>query len=57
MENEVQRLKFQEYPPDVLIEPEVDFVTLLEFHRAIELIWAGEIAAEEKVAATKRIVT
>ena len=50
-------MKFQEYPPDVLIEPEVDFVTLLEFHRAIELIWAGEIAAEEKVAATKGIVT
>jgi len=56
MENEVLRLRLQESLPDVLIEPEVDFVTLLEFHRAMELIWAGEVAAEEKIASLKRIV-
>jgi len=56
MENEILQLKLQQSPPDVLIEPIVDFVSLLEFHKAKELIWAGEVAAAENMTLIEKLL-
>ncbi|MGP8330312.1 MAG: patatin-like phospholipase family protein [Methanosarcinaceae archaeon] len=56
MENEILRLKLQQSPPDILIEPEVGFVSLLDFHKAKELIETGEVAAAEKITLIEQLL-
>ena len=51
-----RRLKLQQSLPDVLIEPVVDFVSLLEFHKVKELIWAGEVVAAEKMTFIEQLL-
>ncbi len=41
MGTQVKEARFREDPPDVLIQPTVDHITFLEFHRAKELIDIG----------------
>lgn len=47
---ELARLQLQESPPDLVIQPRLPGVGLLEFHRAAELIAEGERAAREALA-------
>jgi NTE family protein len=41
MGDQVREARFQENPPDLLIQPKVEHVSFLEFHRAKELIDVG----------------
>jgi NTE family protein len=41
METQVRKARFREDPPDLLIQPKVEHITFLEFHRAKELIDVG----------------
>ena len=47
MENEILQLKIEQTPPDVLIDPIIDTISLLDFHKAKEIIHAGEEAAND----------
>ncbi len=47
MENQINELRLQQNHFDVLIRPEFDDLTLLEFHRAAEAIAAGEKATQD----------
>ena len=44
MENEINALRLQRDAIDLLIRPDLNGITLLEFHRAAEAIRAGEVA-------------
>jgi NTE family protein len=46
MENQINQLRLQQNHFDVLIRPEFDDLTMLEFHRAAEAIAAGEKATQ-----------
>ena len=45
MENLINELHLRQNPQDLIIKPSLDGITLLEFHRAEEVIAAGEDAA------------
>jgi NTE family protein len=45
MENVINELHLRQNPQDLIIRPHLEGVTLLEFHRAKEIIAAGEYAA------------
>ena len=45
MENVINDLQIKQCPQDLILRPELDDITLLEFHRADEIIAAGEAAA------------
>jgi NTE family protein len=45
MENEINQLRLERNTRDLVIRPQLDGITLLEFHRAAEIIAAGEAAA------------
>jgi NTE family protein len=45
MENVINELHLRQNPHDLIIRPRLDGITLLEFHRAEEVIAAGEAAA------------
>ncbi len=47
MENVINELHLRQNPHDVLIRPKLSGITLLEFHRAREIIAAGEAAARQ----------
>ncbi len=49
MQEELTRSRLREHMPDVLIEPGLHQIGLLEFHRAEEAIDCGEIAVEQAV--------
>ena len=49
MENEINDLRLRLNEHDLLLRPALDDITLLEFHRAEEIITAGEAAAREKM--------
>jgi len=44
MENMINELHLRQNPHDLIIRPRLDGITLLEFHRAKEVIAAGEMA-------------
>jgi NTE family protein len=46
MENLINELYLRQNPQDLIIRPTLDGVTLLEFHRAEEIIAAGEASAK-----------
>lgn len=45
MENVINELRLKQTPEDLIIRPKLEGITLLEFHRAAEVIAAGEAAA------------
>jgi len=45
MENVINELHISQNPQDLIIRPTFDGITLLEFHRAKEIIAAGESSA------------
>ena len=45
MENLINELHISQNPQDLIIRPTLDGITLLEFHRAEEIIAAGEASA------------
>ena len=45
MENVINELHLRQNPHDLLIKPSLNDITLLEFHRAKEVIAAGEASA------------
>ncbi|MGW8312880.1 MAG: patatin-like phospholipase family protein [Desulfuromonadales bacterium] len=47
MENVINEMHLRESPQDLVIRPQLKGITLLEFHRAKEIIAAGEAAATE----------
>lgn len=47
MENEINQLRLDRNTLDLVIRPRLNDITLLEFHRADEIIAAGEAAAKE----------
>jgi NTE family protein len=44
MENVINELHLRQNPHDLIIRPSLEGITLLEFHRAEEVISAGEAA-------------
>ena len=44
MENVINELHLRQNPHDLIIKPQLEGITLLEFHRAEEIIPAGEVA-------------
>ncbi len=55
MENVINELRLKQTPEDLIIRPDLADVTLLEFHRAAEIIAAGETAARLALASTTNI--
>jgi NTE family protein len=51
MENEINQLRLDRNTRDLVIRPRLDGITLLEFHRADEIIAAGEISTQEALPA------
>ena len=45
MENVINDLHLRQNPHDLIIRPQLEGITLLEFHRAKEVIAAGEASA------------
>lgn len=54
MENQLIKIHLQFYPPNVLINPQVQDFNMLEFHRSKELIDIGEKTALTKITEIKR---
>ncbi len=50
MENEINTLRLERDEADLLIRPELNGITLLEFHKAEQAIRSGERATREKIA-------
>jgi NTE family protein len=50
MGDQVREARFQENPPDLLIQPKVEHVSFLEFHRAKELIDVGYLETRSALA-------
>ena len=57
MENEINSLRLARDGADVLLRPELNGVTLLEFNKAEEIIRAGEEAARADLAAIRALVS
>lgn len=55
MENEISSLRLRQDPGDLLLRPELSGFTLLEFHRAEEIIAAGEKAARQNLPRLKAL--
>jgi NTE family protein len=55
MENEINSLRLARDGADVLLRPELNGVTLLEFNKADEIIHAGEEAARAELAAIRAL--
>jgi len=56
MENEINALRLARNEIDILIRPDLNGITLLEFHRAEESIQAGERAARGMVAKIRALI-
>lgn len=56
MENVINELRLKQTPDDLIIRPALDDITLLEFHRAAEIIAAGEVAARDALSQAKNLV-
>lgn len=54
MENQLIKIHLQIYPPNILINPQVQDFNMLEFHRAKDLIEIGEKTTLTKIAEIKR---
>lgn len=50
MENVINELQLRQNPHDLIIRPRLDEITLLEFHRAKDIIAAGEAATRAALA-------
>ena len=46
---QITQTRLSEHPPDILIQPQVSHVGLLDFHRGEPIIELGEKAAEDKI--------
>lgn len=55
MENQINALRLAEKHHDLIIKPEFHNVTLLEFHRAAEIIASGEQATRAALAEIRRL--
>jgi len=53
MENVINEMHLRQSPHDLVIRPQLKGITLLEFHRAKEIIAAGEVAAREALPEIK----
>ena len=49
MENEINSLRLERDGADLLIRPELNGITLLEFHKAAQAIGAGERATRKMI--------
>ncbi|MCK4535651.1 MAG: hypothetical protein KAT93_01485, partial [Desulfuromonadales bacterium] len=56
MENEINQLRLDRNTRDLVIRPQLDGITLLEFHRADEIIAAGESATLDAMPAIRELV-
>jgi NTE family protein len=56
MENQINALRLAENHHDLIIRPKCPGITLLEFHRAAEIIAAGEKAARQALSEVRRLV-
>ncbi len=56
MENEINSLRLTRDGADVLLRPDLNGVTLLEFHKAREIIRAGEEGAHADIAAIRALL-
>ncbi len=56
MENVINELHLNQNPHDLILRPELDGITLLEFHRAEEIIAAGEASARAALPKLKYLL-
>ncbi len=56
MENVINELQLQRCPKDLILRPQLDNITLLEFHRAKEIIAAGETSARAALPEIKYLL-
>ena len=56
MENEINQLRLDRNTSDLVIRPQLDGITLLEFHRADEIIAAGESATLAALPAIRNLL-
>jgi NTE family protein len=52
----IARARLMGDPPDILITPELSRIGVLDFHRAEEMVAAGEAAIEPHLDAIERLV-
>jgi NTE family protein len=55
IENNIIEMRFRQYPPDILINPAIENLGLMEFYKANEFIKIGEIAAESAIPVIRRL--
>lgn len=56
MENEINELRLQRNTSDLVLRPQLDGITLLDFHRANEIIAAGESATLAAMPAIRALL-
>ncbi len=56
MENVINELHLSQNPQDLILRPQLDGITLLEFHRAEEIIAAGEASARAALPEIKYLL-
>ena len=56
MENVINELHLSQNPHDLILRPSLDGITLLEFHRAEEIIAAGEASAKAALPELKYLL-
>jgi len=56
MENVINELHLRQHPHDLIIRPQLEGITLLEFHRAKEVIAAGEASTRAILADIKYLL-
>jgi len=57
MENVINELHLRQNPDDLILRPALDEITLLEFHRAEEIIAAGEASARTALPQIKELLS
>jgi len=56
LEMQLARERLKHDPPHVLVEPEVDHISFMDYHRGREVIEIGQKAMEEKLPLLKKIL-
>jgi len=56
MENVINDLRLKQTPDDLIFRPDLEGITLLEFHRAAEIIAAGEVAARANLRKVRNLI-
>jgi len=56
MQDRITRSRMVGDPPDIVISPRIEFIDMMDFDRAAEIIAAGEASVEKQINTIKNML-